>query len=376
MSDLFSKNISVGPASKFDLSSKQLTDFYKKNWVRQIALSNETFYKWQFRSAPENLNRDLNMVAIEKNKIIGIMGLNRRSFNNKGNLIKGAEMTTYVVAKAARGKGVGKSIMTALQEEYSFLAASGITNSALPIYLDKGFRFIKCLPRFVLIENYDLIKRFCKINSIGERIINRPKRVSASDFRLHSANPQNLSNLALKHAHQMNCFSRDFENLTWRYENHPCYKYNYAIISDSEEIDKAVGLIFRTDYVEGMKILHIIDLFGEVSKIKFAISFIKNKVREEKYSFADIICSNTFIMEGFYEDGWISINDEDYAQVPNLFYPLELRNPATSSIAIWCKEKNFTGLNIGMNHFVKGDLDLDRPTQAYFDKHGFPREYQ
>jgi hypothetical protein len=303
------------------------------------------------------------------------MGLNRRSFNNEGNTIKGAEMTTYVVAESARGRGVGKLIMNALQNEYSFLAASGITDSALPIYLDRGFRFIKCLPRFVLIENYQEIKPFCQINSIGERIVTRPQNTIASDFKSHLANPQNLANLASKHADQMNCFSRDLENLTWRYENHPCYKYNYAIISDTRESDKAVGLIFRTDHVEGMKILHIVDLFGDISRIKSAISFIKNKVKEEKYTFADIICSNSSINEGFYADGWISINDEDYAQVPNLFYPIELRNPATSSIAIWCKEKNFSGLNIGISHFVKGDLDLDRPTQAYFEKHGFPGEY-
>jgi hypothetical protein len=62
--------------------------------------------------------------------------------------------------------------------------------------------------------------------------------------------------------------------------------------------------------------------------------------------------------------------DDAEVQVTSLFHPLEFRDPPTTSLMLWARDEMAELLDIGRLYFVKGDLDLDRPTGAYYEAHG------
>jgi hypothetical protein len=63
------------------------------------------------------------------------------------------------------------------------------------------------------------------------------------------------------------------------------------------------------------------------------------------------------------------LDDRD-VQVTNLFHPPELRDPATTSLVLWSRDGLPDLLDLGRLYLTKGDLDLDRPTLAYYERHG------
>ena len=68
--------------------------------------------------------------------------------------------------------------------------------------------------------------------------------------------------------------------------------------------------------------------------------------------------------------GWSSAVDDPLIDLPSLFYPVEFRRPPTSSVVFWAKENKSTLYDFANLTFMKGDLDLDRPTLAYYEAHG------
>src|SRR5687768_3998286 len=100
-------DIHIGPTYQLGINSEAVRNFYKKNWNRRIALSLKSFYNWQFVQPPENDSQDWNCVAVRRATILGVMGVNRRTFYLERKPLKGAELTTWVVSETARGLGVG-----------------------------------------------------------------------------------------------------------------------------------------------------------------------------------------------------------------------------------------------------------------------------
>ena len=68
-------SLDIGFASDLGVSPELIQKFYKDQWKRKIALSDNNFYSWQFINPPKNKKKDSCVVAIRKGKIFGVMGL-------------------------------------------------------------------------------------------------------------------------------------------------------------------------------------------------------------------------------------------------------------------------------------------------------------
>jgi GNAT superfamily N-acetyltransferase len=163
--------LACGPAHALGVASEDVVAFYNANWNRPIALGRQDFYDWQFKAAPESSGLDHACVAIKDGTILGVMGLNPRSFRLQGRTGYAAELTTWVVSEAARGQGVGRGIMTSLQGTFPLLFGLGISDEAMQIYTMAGFRHLRYIPRYFRVLDLEPVRDHAKVAPLGERLV-------------------------------------------------------------------------------------------------------------------------------------------------------------------------------------------------------------
>ncbi len=182
--------VQVQSAYKIKISPKEIQKFYENFWKRKIALSVDEFYQWQFIQTPGTNGMDHCCVAIdERQNIVGVMGVTPRPFHLNGQKITGAELTTWLVHPDYQSKGAGAYILEFLQQQYDMLIGMGITDMAIPLYCRSGFRYLKGIPRYIKVLNWENIRSFAKMTPLAIKIdrywnkINKihPYNVSAVD---------------------------------------------------------------------------------------------------------------------------------------------------------------------------------------------------
>jgi ribosomal protein S18 acetylase RimI-like enzyme len=355
--------ITIGAAATLGVPSDAIAAFYETNWTRRIALAIPSYYRWQFCEAPGSKGLDHCAVAIgDRDEIVGVMGVTPRPFILAGLERKAAEMTTWVVAESARGRGVGQGILQFLQSEYDVLLGAGISDAAIPLYRTAGFRFVRRLPRYVRIFR-KLSAGFMKATPLGDRLLE--DRISvASSVRAEEITAVEVSSIVQSALSGLNRYARDSETMRWRYDRHPAFRYRFFRVEDAA----IVGL--REDRVGDTGFVHVVECFGDERALPSAVAFIDRFCIDNDLYFADATCVASAISRFLLAAGWFSILDDSEIQVTSLFHPLEFRDPPTTSLMLWSREAMSDLLDIGRLYFVKGDLDLDRPTYAYYETHG------
>jgi hypothetical protein len=358
--------IIIGDVNSLGVSSELVCQYYKDNWPRSISLGIFSFYEWQFRRPPENIGVDNCCVAIDASgKILGVIGLNRRSFYLAGKQRNAAELTTWIVSESARGRGIGGKILHYLKEKYDVLLGMGVTEAALPLYLKSDFRFIRYIPRFVRVFDLAEISKISEPVNLSRRLIAKWSNSYVLKYDVRETLPSELSVLGKYLPTQFNYFNRDRDSLLWRYDEHPIYDYKSFIIKAK---GKGVGIVLRIEKFDSFKIMHVIDIFGDLVDTNEALNFIDKYCIDMNVSISDFYCTSSKITRHFVSAGWFSTVDDYYFEFPHLFHPIELRKPATTSLIYWAKTGMEDLADISSLYLTKGDIDLDRPTGAYYDK--------
>lgn len=361
--------IKVGLVKELNISSKDVMDFYEKNWNRKIALSNQEFYQWQFVDPPNNLGVDTCCIAIDdsNNIILGVMGVNNRQFKIDGKLLLGAELTTWIVVKEHQNKGIGPKIISYLQDKYNVLIGMGITNDALSVYLRKGFKYVRAIPRFIKVIDWQEIEKYAECSPLAKKVQKvRQDKSYNKEFLTVSCTEEAL-NKAFQHFSKMNnFFLRDFESIKWRYFNHPFFNYIVSIVYTENNSSNGVFVSLRIEEAEnGLKILHIIDMFGDSKDMDAAISYVVMFAEENNIPIVDFFSTNGEVNSYFIKNNWFSLLDDDYFSFPHLFQPIELRNPATTSMICWINNNTIDDsssfYNFSKMYITKADCDFDRP---------------
>ena len=152
--------IRIGTPYTLNIDSKKVSSFFKKEWSRPIALGDFNFYKWQFIEVPNQNNIDNCCIAINENSdVIGVMGVNSREFIDDNTCVNGGELTTWIVKPEYRNKGIGPKMINFLIDKYDILIGMGISTDALPVYLRSGFKYLKSIPRYIKVIDWDKYKR-------------------------------------------------------------------------------------------------------------------------------------------------------------------------------------------------------------------------
>lgn len=359
--------ITISTAADAKVNDSDLCEFYAREWERPIALSRADFLNWQFSLSPEANGVNNTIVALRNGQLVGALGTTPRSFFQNGNSHKAAELTTWVVAPEARGLGIGTEIIKFLQNRYDFLSGANISSQALPIYLKSGFTFLENLPRFFYVNDFHLLNGIVKLPTAAvSEIVKRQKTSGSTKFHARRCSSGSLNSNAGDNALPQS--TRKANYLKWRYDEHPIFKYDVYEVTDPREGIAKTGVILRQDTVNGIPFLHLIDVVGNCLDYSSLVAFLENETRKRRCAFIDAHCSSRILSSTFLASGWSSAIDDPVIDLPNLFHPLEFRQPPTSSLIFWSKEnQKWTG-DFSDLHFTKGDLDLDRPTLDFYKK--------
>ena len=350
------------------LDSRSIGQFIEEHWRKRIALSVPRFFDWQFTDSPANRGRNRCLLILDRDaRIFGFMGVTVREFNLDGRRVVGAELTTWILNEEVRGLGLGKAIVGRLQESYEAIIGMGISDSALPIYATHGFKYMRHLSRYVRIHDAERVASISKLDALGERMVRKAPEPVGIGYTARSIEASEAAELAELLYPKFNCTVRSPEYLEWRYTDHPYYEYEIFRIGDGSD---EAAVVLRIDDKQDLRIVHVIDYLGAATNVPAVISFIDDLCRDRGAAFADFYCSADPIGTCFWSHGWFSSVDDFYLQVPNWFYPIDMRIPPTTSLILWSRSDPGALLDRGRVYITKGDCDMDRPTVQYFDEKG------
>ena len=352
-------SIKIGFASDLGVRSAEIIDFYKLHWQRKIALSDQKFHGWQFEMAPNNKGANSCVVAVNETGLLGVMGLNRRNFYFSSNQLNGAELTTWVVDQRIKGAGAGAKILNFITDQFDVLFGMGISQDALPIYIRSGFHYLRYIPRYIHVVDAK------KVLNVSDHAKYASKLVKDSYYQQVQLHVEKIcwrdqeSNPFVEGNH----FSRSVEDLIWRYESHPYFKYvTYKVSNGSNSFGYVV---LRKEITDDIRILHVIDILGSESTFESSIAFVECYAHENRFWAVDAYSTLSKLNKYFNCRSWLSAVDSSFVNVPHLFHPLEVRSPATTSLIYWCKNPDVNFYDIGNLYVTKQDCDLDRPTMNY-----------
>lgn len=311
---------------------------------------------------------DFSSVAADDNEILGIMGCTPRSFWLDGKLCRAAEITTWVVQEKARGKGVGRGIMADLQQRYDVLIGLGISKAAMPIYMTSGFSFMSGIPRFFRILDLEPLQTIADFNRLGENLARRPLRATKS-YDVSDGTIEQFAQIASSYATDANLYIRDRAYLKWRFTDHPAFDHQLHIISCNGSSAAIATRIFETS---GIKALFVVDVIGNDRSLPGAVRFAEDFAERNGAAFVEMHATNSRVSRHFRDVNWFSATDDYWFRLPHLFYPIEMREPQTTSAVIWAREECNSILDLGKLHVMKSDIDLDRPTIAFYEQNGIP----
>lgn len=358
----------IGSANEFGIDKKEIRRFYTENWGGSTVLSIPSFYEWQFYDAPGNNKCDACCLAVNKQDyIVGVMGVNGRSFCLNKKFCKGGELTSWIISNRERGHGIGGAMIGYLKNHYDVLFGTGISEQALSVYILSGFNYLRYVPRFIRVYDSRAICPYAKINKLGEKIIEQRKEkiqfLNCGKNSIKEVSATELVNTIGNLSDNFNYFVRDNLYLKWRYDCHPAFNYHSFKVGSA-------GIVFRVDTIQNLKIAHIVDIFSAVNDdIFFLINFIDTFCNNNNIHVVDFYCTTPLISHYFVAAGWFSVIDDYYFQFAHLFYPPKLCIPPTTSLIYWSRNNASELSNMAKLYITKSDIDLDRPTQFYYNKH-------
>ncbi|MDP6781704.1 MAG: GNAT family N-acetyltransferase [Alphaproteobacteria bacterium] len=356
--------ITTGNADDIGVVTEDLCRFYGDNWKRRIALEVPSFYRWQFMEAPRNGGHDRCCVVVDGGDILGVMGLNERPFLLDGTERQAAELTTWVVKKEAQGRGLGKRIIAYLQDRYEVLLGMGITSAALPLYRTSGFSYMRQIPRFVRVFDAEAIAPYAQMDRLAKSLIRKYRDPERAEYKAQAKPARDLAAIAAGMESRFNHFLRDGDHLRWRYEDHPVFSYQAFEVRGE---GSGASVVFRTDEVEGMRIVHVMDCFGDDADMSAVLTFIDDYCREAGAHVVDFYCTSGHVSRHFRARGWFSVQDDECFRFIHLFHPPELREPPTTSLVYWTRRDMLSLMDSDQLYVTKQDLDLDRPTALTYE---------
>jgi len=348
-------------ACNLDFSSEEIQNFIKNNWLRETLLSDKEFYAWQFEAPVKNDHQDNVILAIYESKIVGFLGLYKRDFILRDNLLNGAELTTWIIKEEYQKKGFAKPMLEYVKDNFDIVYGANITTDALKVYLRLGFHYINEVPRLLKIYDYTKVSTLGKFDPLIKKIYKN------KDFNYIKYTHIDFSDM--KNVKINNGFSRSSENLQWRYKSHPIY--NYKVLMSDDHQDEPYYIIYRIENVNNVKVMIITDILTS-NKHDINLSVIDSYTLDNQIDMIEFYSTNTKLNALLYSYGFIPLKDlKEFIDIAYLYNPIELKKSKSYSLIYYTKDKYLLDcLNSDLLYITKSDCDLDRPNHEYLKKIG------
>ncbi len=228
--------ITIGIPSELGIKSEEVAAFYKDEWSRPITLGDMDFYRWQFMDVPHQELKDNCCVAVSDGELVGVMGVNNRLFSMQNRVLNGAELTTWIVKESHRNKGIGPKIISCLQTKYDVLIGMGITEDALAVYLRNGFRYLRAIPRFIKVVDWEKIEPYVEYLPLAKKVDKYwSKQLVWKEYTAKELDEKRLKEVTFNFYEESHLFSREYEYLKWRYLDHPMFEYEVKVVFDKKD---------------------------------------------------------------------------------------------------------------------------------------------
>ncbi|WP_158515773.1 GNAT family N-acetyltransferase [Pararhizobium polonicum] len=335
-------------------------DFIGTNWLRPTILSDQHFYRWQFIDPIAGEGKDHCVIALLGGEIVGFLGLNKRAFNAGGEVLKGAELTTWIVKEECRGTGIAKAMLDLIKKNFDIAYGANITNDAVRAYIRMGFNFIREVPRLMRIYDFDKVAALGTIDTVISKVYKMPTARQEASQSLLPIDFAEIDGI------WPDRFDRSSGNLIWRYKNHPIYQYHALLVGQD------TTLIYRIEDVGSVRIMILTDILYTILPTNSFVSTLDNFARDQEIDFIDFFSSNGALNAALTRAGFIPCLDlRDFIDLAYLYHPLEVKSSKSYSLISYLHEDvRRGGLDINSLHITKADCDLDRPNPTYLEKIG------
>jgi hypothetical protein len=253
-------------------------------------------------------------------------------------------------------------MLTYLTSEYDALLGLGITPAAVSIYLRHGFRFFNPIPRYMRVLNWSKVTPYARVDDRARKIERtwNSSRIVAP-YVVEAPTEESINNIFSEFAKMHNMFDRSFEFINWRYLNHPRYRYQVSVVRVGTTSSQGAVVVTRVQDVDGIRIAHIVDLYGDKMAMVAALSYLEDMFEIEMVDFSDFYSTAGIHQGMMMSSGWFARGSDDFFDFPHLFNPIELRNPSSASMILWSKDNPASMFNSSSAYISKQDSDFDRP---------------
>lgn len=370
--------IRLATAQEYDPVSAFIDEHWKKNhaYVRSKSL-----FDWTFLNNPNWDGNSYSIsLALNNGEIEGMLGTIPFDLNVYGESSKGCWLVNWLVLQQARKGRTGLKLLDVFQKDLGYQTISfGINDTIARLYSALQWQEMPPMPRVVWI-NPEFVR--------GAEVLLREVYPDVDDSDIVKFVRDHASKLSLVHESGRDSFdsvwgkewddigwgklkertigcSRDTKYLTWRYLEHPIYRYDSIVVSDGINLGL---LIWRVDSVadrtspahESFRFARIVEFLpnSEVNAFRLVSSLI-NHMKDSGIQVVDFYCYNNKIMKLISKMGFVVSRELAGIQFPNHTQPIVEGSSIRSAI----KLHDSLGLVSTLQdwYWTKSDSDQDRP---------------
>ncbi len=349
-------------------------DLHRKYyWRSHCLVLNADFYRWQFEAAPDSaaVGGDQSVVAMDdRGGLLSYFGAVPGRCSYRGRPLRGVHLITWLSPPEARGRGIGTQVLKHFTEHFDFVFTRGPRPDSLPIFRKLGFRYFDHCSRWLAVLDADAVIGLAI--DATEVAIRRARARSVrpaptGNFCVTRQAPPGASSLARAVLSASLSFDRSSAYLRWRYEEHPCHRYEFVWIG---EPNAPTGVaVTRVEEVSGRpgRVLRVLEFLAAAAHAARLAEAVFAHGRERACAFADVFGMSEHFVAGFVAAGGFNTLEEPDLRLPHLFQPwaaeVEIpgflffgRRLVEEAGGVGCVD------DMSLIHVSKGDGNLDWPS--------------
>jgi GNAT superfamily N-acetyltransferase len=341
-------------------------------WRDNCLLLNPGFYRWQFAQPPDSAaaGGDQSVVAVDsEGRLLSFLGVVRARASFRGRAIKAAHLITWLSSPAARGRGVGLALMSYMTQTFDFLLGRSVTPAALAVYQRLGFRYFQNCYRWVGILDPEAALSLAVEPSELSAKRAHARRIhegEAAPVYFVGESPCGAESLAADVLSDSTAFHRTNDYLSWRYEKHPYFRYEFLFVGDASKPEGVA--VLRTEDVSGRagRVLRVVEFIAAPADSCQLATAVFAYGREQRCAYVDCFGMSEYFVAGFVAAGAFSTLEEPDLRLPHLLQPWDADTDPPGLLFFGRRDvgPNVLGPvdDITRIHVSKGDGNMDWPS--------------
>jgi len=361
-----------------------VSSFIDEHWKGNHAyVKSKPLFDWTFLNNPNWDNDHYSIsLAVNDGAIDGMLGTIPFDLNIYGDSFKACWLVNWLVVPQARKGRTGLKLLDIFKKDLGYQTVSfGINDTIARLYSALKWQEMPAMPRMVWINpdfsreteillgelyldaDSALIAKFVQDHAINFKTIPSSAYGSFDTVSKKTWDNRGWGKLKVK---TIGC-SRDSKYLTWRYFEHPIYKYNSIVVDDGINVGL---LIWRLESVstssqkncfgESYQYARIVDFLpnSESNASELLSSFI-HCMKDNGVQAVDFYCYNNEILNLISKMGFTVSKEPRGLEFPNHTQPISVGSPIRSAVKL---NDSYGSVSTSEDwYWTKSNSDQDRP---------------